>query len=40
MLSRYAAIDPGMTDGIPDKGLSADLRRAALAAPVQNKDGG
>ncbi|MCZ0961269.1 tyrosine-type recombinase/integrase [Paracoccus sp. EF6] len=39
MLSRYAAIDPDMTDGILDKVLSAELRRAALAAPVQNEDG-
>lgn len=39
MLSRYAAIDPDMTDGILDKVLSAELRRAALAAPAQVEGG-
>lgn len=39
MLSRYAAIDPDVTDGILDKVLSAELRRAALVAPVRDEGG-
>ncbi|WP_167553458.1 hypothetical protein [Paracoccus yeei] len=39
MLTRYAAIHPDMTDGILDKVLSTELRRAALAAPAQVEGG-
>jgi integrase len=35
MLSRYAAIDPDVTDGILDKVLAAEIRRAGTAVRVE-----
>lgn len=38
MLGRYAAIDPDVTDGVLEKVMAAEARRAALANPVQDED--